>query len=192
MIIRTKRLILRPWSEKDLEPFAKLNADPRVMQYFPSVLNRNESYDFARRIIANFEAQGWGLWAVSVPGVADFIGFIGLAKPSFEAHFTPAVEVGWRLAFDHWGQGYATEGAKAALEYGFETLQLPEIVSFTAAQNTRSIRIMEKIGMHHDPKDDFDHPKLPKEHALSRHVLYRLKVDKWQKMQNIANNEEEV
>ena len=183
--LKTTRLILRPWREEDLEPFALLNADPRVMEYFPSVLNHKESNDLARRIIANLEEKGWGLWAVSVPGVADFIGFIGLAKPSFEAHFTPAVEVGWRLAFDHWGKGYATEGAKAALAYGFETLQLPEIVSFTAVQNTRSIRIMEKIGMHHDPKDDFDHPKLPKEHKLNRHVLYRLKASEWQQQEAI-------
>jgi 3-dehydroquinate dehydratase/shikimate dehydrogenase len=120
------------------------------------------------------------LWAVSIPDVADFVGFIGLAEPSFNAHFTPAVEVGWRLAFDHWGKGYATEGAKAALEYGFETLNLNEIVSFTAIQNMRSRRIMEKIGMQHDPKDDFDHPKLPEGHPLRRHVLYRMNQQQWQ------------
>jgi 3-dehydroquinate dehydratase/shikimate dehydrogenase len=173
--LTTKRLVLRPWKEADLEPFAKLNADPRVMEYFPSVLSCKESDELAQRISSKLEEQGWGLWAVSVPGVADFIGFVGLARPSFEAHFTPAVEVGWRLAFEYWGRGYATEGAKAALTYGFKTLKLPEIVSFTALQNTRSRRIMEKIGMHRDPKDDFDHPKLPEGHPLRRHVLYRLK-----------------
>ncbi len=180
MTIETKRLILRPWKEADLEPFAQLNVDGRVMEYFPSVLSRKESNDLARRIITNLEEQGWGLWAVAIPGVADFIGFIGLAKPSFEAHFTPTVEVGWRLAFDHWGNGYATEGAKAALAYGFETLQLPEIVSFTAEQNTRSRRIMEKIDMQYDPRDDFDHPKLPEGHPLRKHVLYRINQQQWQ------------
>jgi len=185
MIIRTKRLILRPWQESDLESFAQLNADPRVMEYFPSVLSRKESDDLARRIIAKFEEQKWGLWAASVPDVADFIGFIGLSIPSFETHFTPAVEVGWRLAFDQWGNGYATEGAKAALAYGYETLQLPEIVSFTAEQNMRSRRIMEKIGMQYDPKDDFDHPKLPEDHHLRRHVLYRLKAEQWQNQSHL-------
>jgi 3-dehydroquinate dehydratase/shikimate dehydrogenase len=174
MIIKTNRLILRPWQEADLEPFAKLNADSRVMECFPSVLSRQESDDLARRIMAKHEEQGWGLWAVAVSGAANFIGFIGLAKPTFEAHFTPAVEIGWRLAFDHWGYGYAAEGAKAVLSYGFETLDLPEIVSFTAIQNMRSRRVMEKIGMHHDAKDDFDHPKLAEGHLLKRHVLYRL------------------
>src|SRR6185437_2759402 len=154
-IIRTDRLLLRPWNDTDLEPFAQLNADSRVMEYFPSVLSRKESDELAGRICAKLEEQGWGLWAVSIPGVADFIGFIGLAKVTFEAHFTPTVEIGWRLAFDHWGKGYATEGAKAALAYGFKTLNLDEIVSFTAVQNMRSRRVMEKIGMHHVPKDDF-------------------------------------
>ena len=174
-------MILRPWQESDLEPFAQLNADPRVMEYFPFVLSCKESDDLARRIIVKLEEQGWGLWAASVPDVADFIGFIGLAKPSFEAHFTPAVEVGWRLAFDHWGKGYATEGAKAALAYGFDTINLPEIVSFTAVQNMRSRRIMEKIGMHHDPKDDFEHPKLLEQHPLRTHVLYRLSKTDWER-----------
>lgn len=173
-ILKTKRLVLRPWKEEDLVPFAALNADPRVMEYFPSTLSRKESDDLAKQISTASEKQGWGLWAVSIPLVADFIGFIGLAKPSFDAHFTPAVEIGWRLAFDYWGKGYATEGAKAALAYGFETLHLPEIVSFTAVQNSRSRHVMEKIGMDHDPKDDFDHPKLPEGHPLRRHVLYRI------------------
>lgn len=186
MTIRTKRLILRPWQESDLKPFAQLNADPRVMEYFPSVLSHKESDDLARRIIAKLEEQGWGLWAASVPDVADFIGFIGLAKPSFEARFTPAVEVGWRLAFDYWGKGYATEGAQAALQYGFDHLKLDEIVSFTAVQNMRSRRIMEKISMHHDPKEDFDHPKLPKEHKLNKHVLYRLGANEWQQQEAIV------
>lgn len=183
MTIRTKRLILRPWSEEDFEPFAQMNSDPRVMEYFPSILNHQESDDLAKRLSAKLEEQGWGLWAVSVPGLSDFIGFIGLSEPSFNAHFTPAIEVGWRLAFDFWGQGYATEGALEVLKYGFENLNLSQIVSFTAAQNHRSIEVMKRIGLHHDHKDDFDHPKLPEGHILRRHVLYRLNRNEWESRQ---------
>ena len=179
--LKTKRLILRPWKETDLEPFAELNVDPRVMEFFPSPLSRQQSDDLAKRISTKMQEQGWGLWAVSIPNEADFIGFIGLAKTTFDAHFTPAVEVGWRLAFPYWGKGYATEGAKAALEYGFETLNLSEIVSFTPVQNTRSRRIMEKIGMHHDPTEDWDHPKIAEGHPLRRHVLYRISKQEWQR-----------
>lgn len=178
-IIRTERLVLRPWNSADLEPFAALNADPGVMEYFPSVLSRKESDALAARICTKLEEQGWGLWAVSVPDVANFIGFIGLARPTFDAHFTPAVEVGWRLASDYWGKGYATEGAKAALAFGFDTLNLEEIVSFTAVQNERSRRVMEKIGMDHATQDDFDHPKLVEGHPLKRHVLYRINQQEW-------------
>lgn len=181
-VIETERLVLRPWRESDLEPFARLNADPRVMEYFPSILSRKESDDLASRISSKLKEQGWGLWAVSILDVANFVGFIGLAEPSFHAHFTPAVEVGWRLCFDHWGKGYATEGAKAVLKHGFETLNFNEIVSFTTVQNMRSRRIMEKIGMHHDPKDDFDYPKLLKGHPLRRHVLYRINHSEWKNL----------
>lgn len=189
ILIKTPRLILRPWREQDLESFAALNADPRVMEYFPARLSRTESDQLAERIKNKMDEKGWGMWAVSVPGAAEFIGFIGLNSTdpvSFPAPFTPAIEVGWRIAFEYWGRGYATEGAKAALTYGFKTLNLNEIVSFTAVQNMRSRRVMEKIGMHHDPKDDFDHPKLPKEHKLNRHVLYRLKSHEWENLANEA------
>ncbi len=179
--IRTKRLILRPWSEEDLEPFAQLNADPRVMEYFPSVLNKDESDQLSKRICIAMKQQGWGLWAVSIPDVADFIGYIGLAPVNFVADFTPAVEVGWRLAYDFWNKEYATEGAQVALKYGFETLNLKEIVSFTATQNKRSRNVMEKIGMHHSQKDDFDHPKLVEGHPLRKHVLYRIEANEWQR-----------
>lgn len=180
-IIQTDRLVLRQWNNTDFEPFAAINADPRVMEYFPSTLSRKESDDLSKRLCTQLEEQGWGLWAVSVPGIANFIGFIGLARPSFDAHFTPAVEIGWRLAFDYWGKGYATEGAKAVLAFGFDSLNLDEIVSFTAEQNMRSRRIMEKIGMHHSSKDDFDHPKLAEDHPLKRHVLYRMSQQKWRR-----------
>ncbi|MFI0435871.1 MAG: GNAT family N-acetyltransferase [Parachlamydiaceae bacterium] len=174
--IKTERLILRSWREEDLEPFARLNADPRVMEFFPRVLSQEESHQFAQRICIAMKEQGWGLWAVSIPDVADFIGYIGLAPVNFVADFSPAVEVGWRLAYDFWNNGYATEGAKAAVKYGFENLHLNEIVSFTAINNRRSRRVMEKIGMYHDENSDFDHPKLPERHELRRHALYRIRT----------------
>lgn len=180
--IKTERLIFRQWRKEDLEPFANLNADPKVMEYFPSTLSKEESDQMAERIKTKIEEQGWGFWAVSVPTVADFIGFIGLnsiERSALPVHFTPAVELGWKLSYDYWGKGYATEGAKAALAYGFETLNLSEIISFTAVQNMRSRRVMERIGMHHDPKDDFEHPKLPQGHPLKRHVLYRISQHEW-------------
>lgn len=173
-MIQTERLILRPWRKEDFEPFAKLNADPRVREFFYKILTREESDASAKQFSEHIEKEGWGLWAVSVPNVADFIGFVGLNKVPFSAHFTPAIEIGWRLSFEHWGKGYATEGALAALQYGFETLKLNEIVSFTVPTNQRSRHVMEKIGMHYDPKDDFDHPLVPEGHPLRRQVLYRI------------------
>lgn len=180
--MQTERLILRPWRQEDLEPFAQLNADHRVMEFFPGVLTREQSNQLVHRIQSHHQSNGFGPWAVSVPGVADFIGFIGLFQVPFEANFTPAVEVGWRLAYDFWNQGYATEGARAALKYGFETLHLNEIVSFTAVNNRRSRHVMEKIGMYHDTKNDFDHPKLPDGHELRRHVLYRIRTGHFTKI----------
>lgn len=174
MILETERLILRPWVEEDLAPFAAINADPRVMEYFPCPLSRDESDYSVKCAVDHIQKFGWGFWAVSLIHTEAFIGFIGLEHVDFNAHFTPAVEIGWRLAFEHWGKGYATESALASLQYGFETLKLNEIVAFTAIQNSRSKAVMERIGMHHDPKDDFDHPKLPEGHRLRRHVLYRL------------------
>jgi len=181
-LIKTERMVLRPWKEADFMAFARLNADPRVMEYFPGILTQEESDRFAKRICTAMKQQGWGLWAVSVPNVSDFIGYIGLAPVNFAADFTPAVEVGWRLAYDFWNKGYATEGAIAALKYGFETLQMDEIVSFTAIQNKRSQKVMEKIGLTHYPEEDFDHPKLVEGHSLRRHVLYRLKQNEWKKL----------
>lgn len=178
-MIKTERLILRPWQESDFEPFARMNADHRVRKYFPSVLTEEESNALAEKIILKIQDQGWGFWAVSAPGIADFIGFIGLAVVEFKAPFTPAVEIGWRLAHEFWGQGYATEGALAALNYGFEILDLKEIVSFTTEKNLPSRKVMEKIGMHRDSQDDFDHPNLFEGHVLRRHVLYRLSINEW-------------
>jgi ribosomal-protein-alanine N-acetyltransferase len=174
MQLATERLLLRAWCSEDLEPFAALNADPRVMEFFPSVLPRGESDALADRIARHLDEHGWGLWAVEFSGIAPFAGYLGLAVPRFEAHFTPCVEIGWRLAHQHWGQGYAIEGARAVLSFGFETLRLSEIVSFTVPANLRSRRVMERLGMTRDPADDFDHPGVPLEHPLRRHVLYRI------------------
>lgn len=175
----TKRLILRRWREADREPFAALNADPDVMDYFPVRLTRAESDQMIARIEAGFDQRGYGLWALQLRATGEFIGFTGLDIPSFEAHFTPAVEVGWRLAQSAWHHGYATEAARASLACGFEEAGLEEIVSFTSAVNLRSRAVMERIGMTHDPADDFDHPHLDEGHRLSRHVLYRTSVRDW-------------
>ena len=151
-----------------------MNADPRVMAFFPRTYTLDECAEGLARIRAHFLAHGFGLWAVSVTGGAPFVGMIGLAVPGFEAAFTPCVEVGWRLAVAHWGRGYATEGARAALDYGFERAGLREIVSFTTVENHRSRRVMERLGMHRNPEEDFMHPSLPEGHPLRPHVLYRL------------------
>lgn len=172
--IETQRLVLRPWHDDDLAPFAAMNADPHVMEYLPKRLDRAESDAMAARIRTAFDRQPFGLWAVEVKGGARFIGYVGLNTPQFEAAFTPCVEIGWRLAFDHWGRGYATEAARCILDYAFETLKLPEVVSFTVPANARSWRVMERLGMKRSPEDDFDHPKLAEGHPLRRHVLYRL------------------
>lgn len=173
--IHTDRLTLRRWRESDREPFAVMNADPRVMEYFPAVLTRAESDALVDHIESHFADHGFGAFAAELRSTGTFIGFIGLNIPRFEARFTPCVEIGWRLAFGQWGHGLATEGARAVIEYGFGALALREIVSFTAAPNRRSRRVMEKLTMAHDPADDFDHPGLPEGHPLCRHVLYRLR-----------------
>jgi len=172
--LHTDRLVLRRWRPADKEPFVRINADPVVMEHFPSTLDRAESDAFADRIEAGFEARGYGLWAVEIPAQAEFIGFVGLALHDFPAHFTPAVEIGWRLARNHWGRGFATEAARTAIADGFDRIGLDEIVSFTATANVRSVAVMERLGMAHDPADDFDHPRLPVGHHLRHHVLYRL------------------
>jgi RimJ/RimL family protein N-acetyltransferase len=168
-------LRLRPCREADLAPFAAINADPVVMEHFPSILERASSDALAERIGGHFDRHGFGLWAVEVPDVAAFIGFIGLAIPRFTASFTPCVEVGWRLARRYWGQGYATEGARAAVAFGFAEAGLEEIVSFTVPANRRSLAVMERLGMTSEAREDFDHPVLPAGHPLRRHRLYRLR-----------------
>lgn len=177
--IRTPRLWLRAWRPEDRGLFRGLNADPAVMEHLPSVLTPEESDELANRIEAHFLDHGFGLWAVEVPGMAQFIGYVGLSVPSFQAHFTPCVEIGWRLARPYWGNGYATEGAREVLRFGFTELSLREIVSFTVPANVRSRRVMDRLGMHHSPADDFDHPKLPEGHQMRRHVLYRMTRADW-------------
>jgi len=172
--LTTERLLLRPWRASDREPFAALNADPEVMRYFPAPLTRAESDAMVDAIIENFAMRGWGLWAVEVIDCAPFVGFVGLNVPGFETVFTPCVEIGWRLAREHWGKGYASEAARAALQHGFEDVGLDEILSWTATTNLQSQAVMARIGMTHDPADDFDHPRLAEGHPLRRHVLYRM------------------
>ncbi len=237
-LLATQRLILRPWRESDRPAFARLNADPAVMEFFPRCWSHDESDATAIRIQNVIEQRGWGFWAVEVkstdvgvrgtqdatassaPGAArvpdtsahgaslahvpdtsahgidvaspdarvgggahllddsscgaPFIGFVGLSVPSFTSHFTPCVEIGWRIAKEYWGNGYASEAAAASLHFGFEKLKLQQIVAFTVPTNKRSIAVMERIGMSRNPADDFDHPNLQPGHPLQRHVLYRI------------------
>ncbi|NNC40206.1 MAG: GNAT family N-acetyltransferase [Acidimicrobiia bacterium] len=179
MELQTERLILRRWRPSDRKPFAAMNSDPEVMRHFVAPLTGQESDAFIDRIEDAFDIWGFGLWAIEVPGVAGFVGFTGLWPVGFEAHFTPAVEIGWRLSRQHWGFGYATEAASAALKYGLGPAGLDEVVSFTIPANVRSIAVMERIGMSHDPADDFDHPNIPGGSSLSRHVLYRMSAGRW-------------
>jgi ribosomal-protein-alanine N-acetyltransferase len=172
--ITTARLTLRRWRDDDRLPFQALNADPRVMEFFPALATAEETDQMIERIEQHFDRYGFGLFAAELIETRAFIGFVGLNVPGFDAHFMPAVEIGWRLTYDHWGKGLATEGAQAVVRYAFETLGLPGLVSFTSTGNLRSRRVMEKIGMTHNPADDFDHPRIPEGHPLRRHVLYRL------------------
>jgi ribosomal-protein-alanine N-acetyltransferase len=178
-VIRTDRLLLRRWTDADLEPFAAMNADPIVMQHMQGPMSDEASDAFANRIEAHWDEHGWGLWAVEVPGVASFIGYVGLWPADYVA--PGMVEVGWRLATSHWGNGYATEAARASLRFGFEDVGLEEIVSFTVPQNIRSRRVMERIGLLRDSARDFDHPRVdPVAYPhLVAHVMYRLTRAEW-------------
>ncbi|HXZ59046.1 MAG TPA: GNAT family N-acetyltransferase [Steroidobacteraceae bacterium] len=172
--LTTPRLTLRQWRAADLEPFAALNADPAVMEFMPKRLTRAESDALVERAAADLEARGWGLWALEVRESGAFAGCVGLNVPAFQAHFTPCTEILWRLARPDWGRGYATEAARECLRFALETLRLPELVAFTVPANVRSRAVMERLGMRHDPADDFAHPRLPAGHPLRDHVLYRL------------------
>lgn len=178
----TDRLLLRQWRNSDYEPFARLNSDPVVMEYFPWLLDREKSDAVADKLRGRIREQGWGFWAVEVRGVAPFIGFVGLNRPDPPVPISPCVEIGWRLLSKYWGQGYASEAASAALRFGFEQLGLDEIVSYTATINLRSQRVMQRIGMQYNG-EKFDHPSVPEESPLVEHVVYRLQRGEWQARQ---------
>ena len=172
--LQTSRLLLRPWRDEDIAAFAEMSADPAVMEYLLPLSDRGLSVEaWVAQKRTHWRERRFGQWVVEIPAEASFIGVVGLDTVSYTAHFTPAVEVAWRLTRPYWGQGYATEAAKAALDYGFEELGLSEIVAVTVPANQRSRRVMERLGMTRVPEDDFDHPRLP-EGPLKRHVLYRL------------------
>lgn len=181
-MLRSERLVLRAWRDSDLPVMARMNADPRVMEFMPAPLDASASAAMATRLQHHIEHEGFGFWAVEAPDVADFVGFVGLNRPNFAAAFMPCVEIGWRLLHEFWGRGYATEAARTALRYGFGDLGLDEIVSFTAAINQRSWRVMQRLGMQHYRAEDFDHPALPAGDRLQRHVLYRLTRERWDKL----------
>ncbi|MFG0673312.1 GNAT family N-acetyltransferase [Delftia sp. WSY_7] len=183
--LRTPRLILRQWQAGDRQPFAALNADPQVMEHFPALLSSEQSDAMADRIQALIEERGWGFWAAEHLASGEFMGFIGLHTPAASLPFSPCVEIGWRLARPFWGQGLASEGARAALEHGFGALHLESIVSFTALSNMRSQAVMQRLGMERDAHD-FDHPEVPAGHALRRHCLYRLTHAQWLQRQAMA------
>lgn len=172
--VRTERTVLRPWRAGDFESFARLNADLEVMRFFAAPLPRAESDALAMRLSDHVNQHGYGFWALEIPGVADFAGFVGLMPVPFGAAFTPAIEIGWRLDRAYWGRGYATEAARRCLRVGFGALRLAEIVAYTVPDNVRSRAVMTQIGMVHDPASDFDHPRVRCGHPLRRHVLYRL------------------
>jgi len=174
--LRTERTVLRRWRAADLEPFARINADARVMEFFPRTLARHESAALIARFETGFVHRGYGLWALEIPGRASLAGFVGLQPVEPELPFAPAVEIGWRLGRSQWGRGFATEAAREAVRFAFGELELPALVSFAAAGNERSQQVMERLGMTRSAEEDFEHPQLPAGHPLRRHVLYRLEA----------------
>lgn len=178
-IIETERLILRTWKKEDTEAYFQINQDPKVIEFLRGSLTMEQVSDFIPAVNSHGDKHGYTLWAACLKETGELIGFIGLNYTDWESHFTPAVEVGWRLGSQYWGKGFATEGAKGSLEYGFKQCGLKEIVSFTVPANVRSIRVMEKIGLKRDLNGDFAHPKLAADHPLSQHILYRLRVDEY-------------
>ena len=177
-IIETERLLLRTWKDEDAEAYYQINQDPKVIEFLLGPMTMAEVEKFITAANQCFSDNKYTLWAVEEKTTKAFIGFVGLWAPEWEAHFTPCVEIGWRLGSQHWGKGYAAEAAKSVLNHGFKTIGLDEIVSFTASKNIRSIRVMEKIGMTRDYDGDFLYPKLPADHPLAQHVLYRIPPQK--------------
>jgi len=185
--LHTQRLRLRAWRDEDLPIFAAMSADAEMNRYLLGPLTRQQSDALVARFIEHFQREGFGMWAVEAPSVAGFIGAVGLSVPRYAAPFTPCVEVGWRIAPEHWGKGFATEAAQAALAFGFKELELPEIVALTVPENARSRAVMVKLGMLRTAADDFDHPLVPAAHPLQRHVLYRLSKEDWERAQRLAS-----
>ena len=176
----TERLRVRLWDEADRAAFRRMNADPRVMKFFPSTLSEAESDALLARIQAHQEEHGFTFWAVEDMPTGNLAGFTGLARATFDAPFTPCVEIGWRFLPEYWGTGYALEAARSVMGYAFKVLNLPEVVAFTAETNLPSQGLMRRLGMLHNPAEDFDHPALPPDHPLHRHVLYRMLKDFWE------------
>lgn len=174
-VLETERLFLRTFQEEDVEPLVAINQDSKVMRFFPSEPTREETIALIDKIISHQDEKNFSLYAVEIKKTGEMIGFVGLLAVTFEAHFTPAIEIGWRLSSQHWNQGYATEAAKAVLDYAFRKLDIEEVVSFTSVLNKPSIRVMQKIGLHTNLEDDFDNPRITSGSELIRHVLYRLK-----------------
>ena len=190
--LRTDRLLLRPWREEDLQPFTALNSDPEVMRYFPRLLDRDATATVISRMQAHFERFGFGFWPVELPGEAPFIGIIGMMITPFETHFTPCLETGWRLARPYWGHGYAQEGARAAFDLAFGQLPVDQVVAYAVKDNERSCRVMMRLGMVSDAKDDFDHPLLAEDDQLRRHCLYRMSKERWRTLAEAREGEEET
>jgi ribosomal-protein-alanine N-acetyltransferase len=182
--LQTLRLVLRPWRDDDRAAFAAMNADPEVMKHFHATLTPAQSDEAADRMCAHIAEHGWGFWAVEVPGVAPFVGIVGLMSQRFAlpGGETDWVEIGWRLARPHWGHGYAQEAAHASVDFAFRALKRPDIVAFTVPENRRSRRVMDRLGMVHDPQGDFDHPMVPETSPKRRHVLYRLTRAHWEEL----------
>jgi RimJ/RimL family protein N-acetyltransferase len=179
MEIRTARALLRQWHDSDIPVWVEMNADAQVRRYFPTVATAEAAAGEATRIRAALAQRGWGAWALEIPGSVPFAGFVGLIVPAFQAHFVPAVEIGWRLMRSTWHQGYATEAAQAVVRFAFEQLELPELISMTVPDNLPSQAVMKRLGFTHDSQDDFDHPKIEDGHRFKRHVLYRLSRQKY-------------
>ena len=177
--LRTPRVLLRQWKDSDFAEWVVMNADPEVRKYFPAVLNEDMARAEGERIRAAISQRGWGMWAIEVPGVFPFAGFVGLSVPGFEAPWMPAVEIGWRLRREAWSKGYASEGAQAALQFAFNQLELPEVVSMAVVPNAPSHKVMERLGMTRDPMGDFDHPRVPADWPLKRHTLHRISRETW-------------
>jgi len=178
-LLSTERLYLRGWRDEDRQPYAAINADPHVREFFPELLTHEQSDAQIAVFEDHFAAHGFGMWALELRASGELIGFTGMDLATYDAHFAPAVEIGWRLARSAWGHGYATEAAREALRFGFDELELEELVACTAPANLRSRAVMERLHMTHDPAEDFDHPEIAAGHPLCRHVLYRLPVQRW-------------